>query len=204
MLKLHGIKMSNYYSIVKLAMVEKGIEFEEVQQMPGRDEDWLARSPMGKVPSLETPDGPLAETMAIIDYLEETHPDPSLWPGDAYARARARQIAHHAIYYIDLAARPGLNSAAFGAPEDPAINKMVGKATPRGIQSLARIAQFDPWVSGSEFTAADIVVANTVPLAQMVCQKLCDIDIMSELPGLADYIGRVNAREASQKVAADK
>ena len=152
----------------------------------------------------ETPNGPLAETMAIIDYLEETQPDPALWPSDPYARARARQIAHHAIYYIDLAARPGLNAAAFGAPEDPAVNKMVGKATPRGIQSLARIAQFDPWVAGSEFTAADIVVANTVPLAQMVCQKLCDIDIMSELPGLADYIGRVNEREASQRVASEK
>jgi len=204
MLKLHGIKMSNYYTIAKLALIEKGIDFEEVQQMPGRDEEWLTRSPMGKVPSLETPDGFIAETMAIIDYLEETHPESSLLPGDAYQRAKARQIAHHAIYYIDLAARPGLNSAAFGAPEDEAVNKQVGKATPRGIQSLARIASFDPWAAGKDFTLADIVVANTVPLAQMVCQKLCNIDIMSELPDLADYVAKVNERPSSQRVAAEK
>ena len=201
MLKLHGIKMSNYYSIVKTALIEKGIDFEEVQQMPGRDEDWLARSPMGKVPSLETPDGPIAETMAILEYLEETYPETSLLPGNAYARAKARQIANHAI---DLAARPALPAAAFGAPSDEAVNKAVGKATPRGVQSLGRIATFDPWVGGAEFTLADIVVANTVPLATMVTQKQCGIELMAELPGLAEYMARVGERPASKRVAEEK
>ena len=117
MLKLHGIQMSNYYSIVKMVMLEKGIDFEEVQQMPSRkDENWLTKSPMGKVPALETPDGPIAETLAILDYLEDLKPEPSLLPGSAYERARARQIAVHCIYHVDTASRPGLNSAVFGAP----------------------------------------------------------------------------------------
>jgi glutathione S-transferase len=203
-LKLHGITMSNYYSIVKMVLLEKGMDFEEVQQMPGRDEAWLGRSPMGKVPSLETPDGPLAETMAIIDYLEDIHPEPSVLPGTAYERAKARQIAHHAIYYIDLAARPGLNAAAFGAPPDEAVNRTIAKMAPRGMKSLGRLTSFDPWIGGSTFTLADIVAGNTIPLACMVAQKLCDIDLMSELPEAQAWLDRVNERESAKRIAAEK
>ena len=204
MLKLHGIRMSNYYTIVKMVLLEKGIEFEEVQQMPGRDEAWLARSPMGKVPSLETPDGPIAETLAIVDYLEEIQPEPSVLPGTAFERAKARQIAHHAIYYIDLAARPGLNAAAFGAPPDEAVNKTIGKMAPRGMKSLGLLASFDPWIGGGTFTLADIVAANTIPLACMVAEKLCDIDLMSELPEAKAWLERVNERDSAKRIAAEK
>ena len=204
MLKLHGIQMSNYYAVVKMVLLEKGMEFEEVQQMPGRDEDWLAKSPMGKVPSLETEDGPLAETMAIVDYLEDIQPQPSVLPGTAYERGRARQIAHHCIYYIDLAARPGLPAAAFGAPKDEAVNKTIAKMAPRGMQSLGRLATFDPWIGGSTFTLADIVAANTIPLAATVAKTLCDIDLAAELPAASDWMARVAERDSSKRIVADK
>jgi glutathione S-transferase len=159
---------------------------------------------MGKVPSLETPDGPLAETLAIIDYLEEIHPEPSILPGTPYERAKARQIAHHSIYYIDLAARPGLNAAAFGAPPDEAINKTIAKMAPRGMKSLGRLVSFDPWISGSTFNLADIVAANTIPLACMVAEKLCGIDLMSELPGAQAWLERVNDRDSAKRIAAER
>ena len=204
MLKLHGIQMSNYYTIAKMILLEKGIDFEEVNQMPGRDEAWLTRSPMGKVPALETADGPIAETMAIAEYLEELQPEPRLLPTDAFARAKARQIAYHTIYYIDLAARPGLNSAAFGAPEDEAVNKTIAKLAPRGIKALGSVARFAPWIGGDTFTLADIVAANTIPLATMVAQKLCDIDLMAELPAIGDWMARVNDRDSMKQINADR
>ncbi len=204
MLKLHGMPMSNYYSIVKMVLLEKGVAFEEVNQMPGRDEAWLEKSPMGKVPSLETPDGPIAETMAIIDYLEESHPETTVLPGSVYERARARQIAHHAIYYIDLAARPALPAAAFGAPSDDAVNKTVAKLAPRGMKSLGRLAKFDPWIGGAAFTLADIVAANTIPLATMVAQKQCGIDLMAELPGASVWLAKVNERDSAKQIESGK
>ena len=51
MIKLYGLRMSNYYSLIKAVMIEKGIEFEEVTAPPSQEEDNLARSPMGKMPS---------------------------------------------------------------------------------------------------------------------------------------------------------
>ena len=52
MIKLYGLKMSNYYSLVKAVLVEKGLDFEEVKAPPTQEEDNLQRSPMGKMPSI--------------------------------------------------------------------------------------------------------------------------------------------------------
>ena len=157
------------------------------------------------MPALETEHGSLAETMAILEFLEELQPEPTLLPGDAYQRARIRQIANHAINYVDLAMRPGLPAAAFGAPKNEAVSAAVGKSTPRGLVAMGRIAVFDPWIAGSEFSLADIVVANCIPLAAMVVKELCEEDLTASLPeGGAQWLARVQAREAVRKVEADK
>ena len=70
MLKLCGFAASNYYNKVKLVLLEKRIPFEEELVWASQDEAFLVRSPMGKVPFMETPDGVLAESMVILEYLE--------------------------------------------------------------------------------------------------------------------------------------
>ena len=50
MIKLYGVTISNYYNTAKLALVGKGLAFEEVSMMPSQEPDVLAASPMGKVP----------------------------------------------------------------------------------------------------------------------------------------------------------
>ncbi|MEE9254525.1 MAG: glutathione S-transferase N-terminal domain-containing protein, partial [Pseudomonadales bacterium] len=57
MLKLHGFPISNYFNMAKIALLEKGIEFEEVTTRPSQEDEYLDRSPMGKVPCLETDAG---------------------------------------------------------------------------------------------------------------------------------------------------
>jgi glutathione S-transferase len=54
MLKLCGFRISNYHDKVRLTLLEKGIEFEgDANCRPSQKEEWLARSPIGKVPILE-------------------------------------------------------------------------------------------------------------------------------------------------------
>ena len=71
MLRLHGFSSSNYYNVVKLALLEKGAEFEEVVVYTGAGPDYrpeyLDRSPLGKVPCLETEHGFLTESRCIIE-----------------------------------------------------------------------------------------------------------------------------------------
>ena len=71
MYKLYGFSASNYYNMVKLPLLERDIEFDEVLVMLSDDESFLKISPRGMVPVLETEQGFISETAAILDYLEE-------------------------------------------------------------------------------------------------------------------------------------
>ena len=75
---------------VKLA----GRTFVHLRMGNQRAQDYLALNPQGLVPALELDDGRvLTQSLAIIEYLEETHPSPRLLPEDAAGRARVRAIA---------------------------------------------------------------------------------------------------------------
>ena len=77
MLKLYGAPLSNYYNMVKVSLLEKRLPFEEVLRPPTQEEEYLAKSPMGKIPTLETERGFITETHAILDtwrMLIRAHP----------------------------------------------------------------------------------------------------------------------------------
>mgnify|MGYP001404892181 FL=1 len=88
MIKLYGLKMSNYYSLVKAILIEKGIDFEEVKAPPTQEEDNLQRSPMGKMPSIEVDGNYLSESLAIARYAEQINPTPALLPSDPFEAAK--------------------------------------------------------------------------------------------------------------------
>ncbi len=79
-----------------LAMKVAGIEFDE-KMILLFDDDWKANiaavSPSGKVPVLKHGDLTIVETLAILEYLAERHPEKGLWPTDQKARAMARSIS---------------------------------------------------------------------------------------------------------------
>ena len=84
---------------VRIALNVKGIVPDErtyvhLRMGSQRAQDYLALNPQGLVPALELDDGSvLAQSLAIIEYLDETHPEPPLLPADPVARARVRAIA---------------------------------------------------------------------------------------------------------------
>ena len=81
---------------VRWALIEKGIPFraEAVDLLKGdqRSAAHRARSPLSMVPVLHVDGIDLAESVAILEYLEETHPSPALVPGTPLLRARMRQL----------------------------------------------------------------------------------------------------------------
>ena len=84
---------------VRIALNVKGVTPDErtyvhLRMGNQRAQDYLALNPQGLVPALALDDGTvLTQSLAIVEYLEETHPEPPLLPRDAVGRARVRSIA---------------------------------------------------------------------------------------------------------------
>ena len=114
MLKLGGFAVSNYYNKVKVALLEKGVPFEEAFCMTSQDEEYRKRSPMGKVPYLEVDGQFLCESQVICEYIEDRYPDTPLYPKDALERARVRELIATMELHMELVARRLYGQAFFG------------------------------------------------------------------------------------------
>lgn len=95
---LYGFWRSMAAYRVRVALALKGIAVREVAIDLDAGEqfgpDFLALNPEGAVPALVAPGHPpLTQSMAILEYLEETYPQPPLLPADAHGRARVRSLA---------------------------------------------------------------------------------------------------------------
>ena len=147
MIKLYGTTLSNYFSTAKAAFVEKNVPFEEVSIMPSQEPEVLALSPMGKVPYIEVDGTPLSETNVIFDYLEDIQPQPALYPGDPWARAKTKEIIRFVELYLDTPARRHLPTVYFGAPVDQTAYEHVRPELEKGLQAFKRLARFAPYIA---------------------------------------------------------
>ncbi len=194
MITLHGIPISNYYNTVKLALIEKQLEFEEVKVFPGRDPEVLAVSPMGKVPWIDIDGAPLSETNVIFDYLEDIQPQPPLYPADPYARAKTKELIRLVELYLDAPARRHIAAVYFGKPVDDVTYEQVRPQLESGLAALTRLARFAPYIAGDKFTYADIAAYFQLGFTNLHTQKIYNWDITDSVPGLRDYLALLGER----------
>jgi maleylpyruvate isomerase len=95
--RLHSFFRSSTSFRVRAALNLKGIAFDQATYALRKGEQrspvYLAVNPQGLVPSLETPEGILTQSLAIIEWLDEVYPEPPLLPRDPWGRARVRSLA---------------------------------------------------------------------------------------------------------------
>ena len=203
MIKLHGAPGSNYYNMVKTAMLEKNIPFEAVLAPPSQEPAYLAKSPMGKIPCIETEQGFLAETHAILDYLEDLQPKPALLPSDAFARAKVRELVQSLELYIELVARRGFG-VLFGREVPADVKEGLKRDLPKGIAAINKLVKFSPWIAGSQFTYADLFGYWTFVLAVLSAKQNADIDLLAAIPGAQAWFDKVAARDSVKQALADQ
>lgn len=208
MLKLHGFSSSNYYNVAKLALLEKGIPFEEVLVYTGANEtykpEYLLKSPLGKVPCLETNEGFISESRCIVDYLEHAHPAHPLYPEGAFARAKLRELTQVVDLYLELAARRLLPSFFAGKEPSASVANEARDILSKGSKALQRIARFEHYVLGDRFTAADIACLMHLPVVRRVARSVLKEDPLSAIAGLDPYLSRMEARATVQRIRADR
>lgn len=207
MLALHGSPISNYYNKVKLALLEKGLAFEEVYAATkSTDEAVLSLSPLGKIPFLATEQGGLCESQVIVDYIEAVHPTPALLPADPFAAAKVRELATFIDWHLEIAARQLYNPAFFGGePLSESNAARIRKELTTKIAAFKRLAKFSPYVAGDTFTLADCSAFNNLPLVAMASKAVYGEDLLAAA-GIdhRSYVKFIGERPTAQKVVADR
>ena len=173
-MKLYSFWRSLATYRVRVALALKGLRAEEISidLLKGKQnsEDYLAVNPQGVVPALVLDEGgpPLFQSLAILEYLEELHPEPALLPKDPRGRARVRGLA--------------LIAAADGHPlitprirtylekemrqDEEARNRWLAHWTMRALEAieghLSREKATGRFAHGDAATLADICLASQV------------------------------------------
>jgi glutathione S-transferase len=207
MLVLHGSAISNYYNKVKLALLEKGVAFEEAYTGTGSTEEAvLSASPLAKIPYLRTGQGALCESQPMLEYIEAIHPEPALLPADPFAAAKVRELCVFIDWHLEMTARQLYGSAFFGRPPLSESNlARIRKELEARIAGFKRLAKFAPYVAGDQFTMADCCAFNNLPLVAMASKAAFGDDLLAAA-GIdhKSYVKFVGERPTAQKVVADR
>lgn len=204
MLKLYGFPLSNYYNKVKLALLEKGVPFEEVLVHFGA-EGKAGKSPLGKVPYIETEQGFLCESQTIVEYIEARWPTPALLPADPWQAAKVRELTTYCDLHVELCARQLYPQAFFGGTLPEKYIERVKSDLIKNLATFKQLVQFAPYAAGDTFTMADCAVYVSLPLAALASKIVCGEDLVAAA-GIdwKSYVKLIEERPTAQKVAADR
>jgi glutathione S-transferase len=205
MIKLCGFRVSNYHNKVLIALLEKGVPYEEdFTVTPSQADEYLARSPMGKVPYAEVDGVRLCESEVILEYLEDAYPQKPLLPKAPLARAKVRELVTVIELHLELVARRLYGAVFFGGTVSDSTKQSVEKELAKGMRAFKALARFEPFIAGAEFTLADCAAAVHLPLVSLSTKLAYGRDFLDETPQAKPYLKMLGARSAVAKVNADR
>ena len=201
MLTLCGFGASNYHNKVKLALIEKGVAFEEELVWVGETDPQA--SPLGKVPYLKTAQGTLCESSVMLEYIEQAHPAQPLMPKDPFAAAKVRELMTFLDLHLELVARNLYLEAFFGGKVSDSTKEKVGAQLEKNVAAFATLVAFKPFIAGSEMTLADCTAAVHLPLITAVSKTIYGRDFLADLP-VKEYMKMWSERPSMQRVHAER
>ena len=169
-MKLHGYFRSSASYRVRIALNLKGLSTEHLPHHLRKGEQcapaYLAINPQGLVPTLEADAGTvLTQSLAIIEWLDETHPTPPLLPKDPLRRAKVRAFAQalacdtHPVQNLKVLAR----LRQLGLPEEK-VTEWAAWANREGLSACETLiaAEPGPFCFGATPTMADLCLVPQV------------------------------------------
>ena len=205
-MKLHGYFRSSASYRVRIALNLKGLRAEHLahhlRKGEQRDPAYLAINPQGLVPALEDDAGViLTQSLAIIEWLDETHPEPPLLPKDPQRRAKVRAFANvlacdvHPVQNLKVLAR----LRELGLPEDQ-VTAWAGWANREGLSACEKLIANEPgpFCFGDKPTIADLCL---VP--QLANARRFGVDV-NAFPRLLQAEAAAKAMEAFADAAPDR
>lgn len=203
MLKFYGFAVSNYFNMVKHVLLHKDVEFEEVTVFPNQDPGYLKKSPLGKVPCIETERGFLAETSVILDYLEARYPESPLLPEDNWEKAKVREVMKIAELYLELSGRRLFPQALMNKSLADDIKTDTRETMQKACAALAELCSFTPYALGTEMSLADIALRYGLVAAEISAQSVYAWDLVADVPGMKNWQAMMADSPISQQLDHD-
>lgn len=200
-MKIYGFPLSPFVRKVVVAVKEKGLDAEVVPSNPSQpDPEFAAVSPFHKIPAFRDGDFTLADSTAIVTYLDAKYPEPPLLPAAPEARGRAIWFEEVADTVLTPAGAPivlnrFLRPNIFGVEGDEAAAVAAEEALKRPLGYLEG-AVSDGWLDGA-FTIGDISVASVIRTLGYAGWQLD----AGAYPRLAAWYGRVSERKGWKSAA---
>ncbi|MCW5729797.1 MAG: glutathione S-transferase family protein [Alphaproteobacteria bacterium] len=203
---LYHLWLSPYCRKVRVALKEKGLEFElELERAWERREAFLALNPAGQVPVLVEPDGrAYADSAAICEYLDEAYPDRPLVGFDPPGRAETRRL----LAWFDQKFAREVTENLLGEKH---YRRLRGQGHPNseymraGQQNLhyhldyiSFLAERRTWLAGDDLSLADIAAAAHLSALDYLGDVPWD-----EHPGAKDWYARIKSRPSFRPLLAD-
>ena len=196
-MKLYGFPLSPFVRKVMVAAREKGLDYELIPANPSQPtEEFLKISPFSKIPALSDGDFCLADSTAIVTYLDAKYPEPALLPAPPQARGRAVWFEEVSDTVLVPAGAPivvnrFLRPKIFGTEGDEAAAVAGEEAIRKPLDYLESAVGESGWLDG-DFSIGDIAVACTIKTLGYTGWSLDP----SSYPRLAAWYGRVSVRAA--------
>ncbi len=202
---IYGPAVSTSVRSVRLALEEKGVPYrlEEINIMEGAHQTpaHLARHPFGKVPAFEHDGFELYETVAILNYVDDTFDGPSLQPDEPRARARMSQV--HSI--MNAYAYPSCIGACViqrlvvplmgGTPDEDVVAAAVPLAT-TSVEALEALIDGNEFFAGDKLSLADL---HVVPIYDYFSQTPEGKTALGGTPNLRRWWDGISQRDSVQK-----
>ena len=205
MITLCGFGVSNYYNKLKLILLEKGIPFQERVVYPWERETFRHCSPLGKIPFIETDEGDLSESQPILEYLEERYPAKPMYPTDLFQRAKCRELIQHLELNSEWVARRLYKESFFGGEVSEETKREANERLIIGLDAVARLSSFSPFILGASFSAADCVAYVHFFMIRQTSRKVYGEDMLERcVPKSTAFMRLMDARPHSLSTMVDR
>ena len=206
MTRLFHFALSPFCRKVRLVLAEKRIEVELIEERYWEQgQEFLRRNPAGKVPVLRMGNRVMSESQAIVEFLEETVPDPALLPRKPEDRYEVRRLCgwfddkfHHEVTSKLLYERVNKKIMGLGYPESANV-KAGARAIKYHLDYMTWLLETRRWLAGDAMTLADFAAA-----AHLSClDYISDVD-WNRSAVVKDWYAKIKSRPAFRAILADQ
>ena len=207
MMKLYSVDLSPYAARVRMQIYAKGLADIRLEQPA----DWgmpkfRERFPIGRIPVLDIDGDTIAESAVIAEYLEETHPQPSLLGNTPRESAHIRTLARMGdIYFINntftLARQTGALSRQMPTPaRNDAVSEQLVVEIGRNLKALDKLIGQDGYACCGRITLADCALVTGLVFVETVLPAAGVETPIPKLANVAAYWSAIQRNEHAAKV----